>query len=373
MTDTATPNPEPPAPEAVLLGEAPQPPQNRVEVVIGLRTLLPITAFICLVVLTVLSIGTLLSIFIAAILALGLDPVVGGLVEKRGWKRGSAALIVFAALLVGVAAIVLFAAGPVWKEIVEFVEMIPTYWEEISSTPVFEAIISDASADGVSEALADLAAGFPEAASTLLGIAGGVVGSILSLVTLAFLALFLLMERPTIADWLFGFTPPATEDRWRPIMDESISAISSSLIGNVAISLVAALVAGLSAWALGMPFPIVLAVITGLLDLIPQIGATIAAILLVAVALTVSTEAAIIMLVIQLVYQQIENYVVYPIVYRRAVELSALTTIGAVLIASSILGIAGAILAVPFAAVIKVILRESASPRRERMAALRDA
>ena len=65
--------------------------------------------------------------------------------------------------------------------------------------------------------------------------------------------------------------------------------MSSSLIGNVAISIVAATVAGLSAWVFGLPFPIVLAVITGLLDLIPQVGATIAAVILVAVALTVST------------------------------------------------------------------------------------
>ena len=98
-----------------------------------------------------------------------------------------------------------------------------------------------------------------------------------------------------------------------------------------------------------------LAVITGLLDLIPQVGATIAAVILVAVALTVSTQAAIGMLIIQLIYQQVENYIVYPIVYRRAVELSPFTTIVAVLIAGAILGVVGAILAVPFAAVIKVV------------------
>jgi predicted PurR-regulated permease PerM len=131
-------------------------------------------------------------------------------------------------------------------------------------------------------------------------------------------------------------------------------------------------VAGLSSWALGLPFPIVLAVIAGLLDLIPQVGATIASIVLVAVALTESTTAAVVMLVIQLVYQQVENYVVYPIVYRRAVELSAFTTIVAVLIAGSILGVVGAILAVPFAAVIKIVLREAGAPRRARMAALRE-
>jgi len=155
------------------------------------------------------------------------------------------------------------------------------------------------------------------------------------------------------------------------VLEDSISAVSSSLIGNVAISLVAATVAGLSAYIFGLPFPIVLAVITGFLDLIPQVGATIAAIILVAVGLTVSTPVALAMLVIQLIYQQVENYVVYPIVYRRAVELSGFTTIVAVLIAGSILGVVGAILAVPFAAVIKIVLREAGAPRRRRMTELR--
>jgi predicted PurR-regulated permease PerM len=134
---------------------------------------------------------------------------------------------------------------------------------------------------------------------------------------------------------------------------------------------VAGTVAFLSSWLLGLPFPIVLAVIAGFLDLIPQVGATIASIILVAVALTVSTEAAVIMLVIQLIYQQVENYIVYPIVYRQAIEISPFTTIVAVLIASSILGVVGAILALPFAAVIKTVIGEAGRPRRERMDALR--
>jgi predicted PurR-regulated permease PerM len=78
------------------------------------------------------------------------------------------------------------------------------------------------------------------------------------------------------------------------------------------------------------------------------------------------------MLVIQLVYQQLENYVVYPLVYRRAVSLSGFTTIVAVLIAGSLLGVVGAILAVPFAAVIKIVIREATRPRREQMASLRE-
>jgi predicted PurR-regulated permease PerM len=346
-------------------------PSQRVEIVVPVRTLLVLLGFGLLVALAVLSLGTLLSIFVAGIIALGLDPVVGALV-RRGWKRGHAALAVFAGLFVAVFAIVLVTAGPLWDEIVEFVNMLPEYWDEISSSAVFQDIVSTAGADDkIREWLAELAAGLPDAASALLGIAGGVFSSVLSLVTLTFLALFLLMERPAITDWLFGFAPPEADRRWRPVVEESIGAVSQSLLGNVAISLVAATVAGLSAWALGLPFPIVLAMIAGFLDLIPQVGATIASIILVAVALTVSTEAAVIMLVIQLIYQQVENYIVYPIVYRQAVELSAFTTIVAVLIAGSLLGVVGAILAVPFAAVIKIVLREATSPRRRRMAELR--
>jgi predicted PurR-regulated permease PerM len=344
---------------------------RRVEILVPFRTLLVIAALGGLVALAIVSFGTLLSIFVAAVLAVGLDPVVGRMVA-RGWGRAKAALAVFAALFASVAGIAIVTAGPFWNQIVDFVNALPQYWEEISNSDAFRKLTSTGDFDtNVTDALKDLAAKLPDAATALLGAAGGVFGSLLSLVTLTFLALFLLMERPTITDWLFGFTAPAAEARWRPVLEEAIRAVSSSLLGNLAISLVAGTVAGLSAWALGLPFPIVLAVITGFLDLIPQVGATVAAVILVGVALTVSTPAALVMLVIQIVYQQIENYVVYPIVYRRAVELSGFTTIVAVLIAGSILEVVGAILAVPFAAVIKIVLREAGAPRRARMAAVR--
>ena len=344
---------------------------QRVEIALPVRTLLQLLIFGLLVVLAVVSLGTLLSIFLAAVVALGLDPVVGALV-RRGWGRGRAAVVVFAALFVSVFGLVLVSAGPVWEEIVEFIGQLPAYWDELTAKPAFQDIVDTANADDkVRDTLKELASGLPDAANALLGIAGGVIGSLLSLVTLTFLALFLLMERPAITNWLFGFTPPAVEARWRPVVEDSIQAVSSSLIGNVAISIVAGLVAGLSAWALGLPFPVVLGVIAGLLDLIPQVGATIAGVILVLVALTVGTPEAVVMAVIQLIYQQVENYIVYPIVYRRAVELSGFTTIVAVLIAGAILGVVGAILAVPFAAVIKTVLREAGAPRRARMAALR--
>jgi predicted PurR-regulated permease PerM len=348
-------------------------PPQRVEIVIGARTLLVLLGVGVLVALAILSLGTLLSIFLAAVFALGLDPVVAALVA-RGWKRGRASLTVFAGLFAAVFVLVAAAAAPVWRELVEFVHALPAYWEEIQQQDWFKTLVNSAGADQkVHDALKDLANGLPDAASTLLGAAGGVFGSVLSLVTLTFLSLFLLMERPTITDWFLGFAPPEADARWRPVVEDCVHGVSSSLIGNVAISVVAGLVAFISCKALGLPFATVLAVITGLLDLIPQVGATVAAVILTAVALTVSTPAALAMVAIQLVYQQLENYVVYPIVYRRAVELSGFTTIAAVLIAGSLLGVVGAVLAVPFAAVIKIVVREAGAPRRARMAELRGA
>ena len=91
-----------------------------------------------LVALAILSLGTLLSIFLAAVLALGLDPIVGALVQ-RGWRRGRAALVVFAALFASVFALVCSPPGPVWDQIVEFVHKLPAYWDELHETDGFQS------------------------------------------------------------------------------------------------------------------------------------------------------------------------------------------------------------------------------------------
>lgn len=342
----------------------------RVEIVVPVRTLIVIAGFVALAALAVATQGVLLSIVVAAVLSLGLDPLVGALVV-RGWPRGRAAVCVFTSLLVAIALIVTVTVNPLWNEIRTFAAHLPGYWNQLVSNPTLGPLLSSVSERSIDSHLSTLAQEVPRAASTLLGLAGTAFSSLLSVVTLMFLSLFLLIERPRITDWLFGFTMPQTEARWRPILDQSISAVAATLLGNVMISIVAGVVAGLSAFAFGLPFPIVLAVITGLLDLIPQLGATLAAFILVLAGLTVSIPTAIAMLVIELIYQQIENNVLYPVVFRRTVSLSALTTILAVMIGASLLGVVGAIVAVPLAALSKIVISEIARPRRERMEELR--
>src|SRR5215208_5478395 len=132
-----------PPPEGRVMS---QPPTQRVEVTVSARTLLVLLGFGFLVALAILSLGTLLSIFVAAVVALGLDPVVGALV-RRGWMRGRAALVVFAALFASVFALVVVAAGPVWDQIVEFVGNLPEYWDQLSSRDGFQQLIGTGDAD----------------------------------------------------------------------------------------------------------------------------------------------------------------------------------------------------------------------------------
>src|SRR3954453_7622693 len=158
-----------------------RPPAERVEVVISTRTILKLLFMGLLVALAIFSIGTLLSIFVAAVVALGLDPVVGALV-RRGWKRGRASLVVFAGLFASVFALVLVTAGPVWDQIVEFVQSLPALWGELQGEEWFKDATATAGFDDkVREWLQSLVRELPDAASALLGAAGGVFGSLLSL------------------------------------------------------------------------------------------------------------------------------------------------------------------------------------------------
>ena len=139
---------------------------------------------------------------------------------SAGGRRSSS----FAALFAAVFVLVLVTAGPVWdadRRVRPRAAGLlgraarPSPGSRTSCPPPTPTTRSR-------DALKQLAAGLPDAASALLGLAGGVFGSVLSLVTLTFLALFLLMERPAITDWLFGYTPPETEARWRPVVEDSI-------------------------------------------------------------------------------------------------------------------------------------------------------
>jgi predicted PurR-regulated permease PerM len=369
MTPAAAEPTPPPPPEAQAAERAP-----RVEIVFSARTVVIALAVLVGVVLVTVVQETLLSIALALVLVLGLDPPVTAL-ERRGWGRGKAALFIFAVILLVLFVIVVWAAKPVWNEVREFVQKLPAYVDEAQhNAPLSDIDESTDAFKKLESVAADAAKHIPSAAINLLGAAAGALGAVFSLVTLAFLTLFGIINKPGLTRAALALMPPAVAERVDRTADEVSRTISFALLGNIVISVIAGTVVGVAALLVDAPSPMVLALIVGLLDLIPQIGSTIAAfIVCIATLIASGLGPALVMLAVILVYQQVENYVIQPAVMRQAVELSGFATIAVVMLGGALLGVVGAVLAVPVAASVKVVVNELTRGRRARMAALRDA
>ncbi len=356
------------------LPEEPGPQAPRIEVVFSMRTVALGLAILLGIVLVVVVKDALLSIALAGVMVLGLDPPVSAL-QRRGWSRGLAALAVLAAIALVLFVIIVWAVKPIWSDIREFVGNLPAYVDEVQHNEPFKSIDKGTDAfKKLESALASAAKDIPEAAASLLGAAATAVSSVFELVTLAFLTLFGIIAKPALTRSALELMRPPTATRVERTLDKVSRTISFALIGNVVISIIAGSVVGIAAVLVDAPSPAVLALIVGLFDLIPQVGSAIAAFIVVTVTLIATGPgAAAILLVVILVYQQVENYLIQPAVMREAVELSGFATIAVVMVGGALLGVVGAILAVPVAASVKIVVREVTEGRRTRMAALREA
>jgi predicted PurR-regulated permease PerM len=167
---------------------------------------------------------------------------------------------------------------------------------------------------------------------------------------------------------------PGSDNRWLDVWERVTVLVSRWAIGVVVIACIAGTTQGLTAWLLGSSYAVALGVIAGLLDMIPNIGATIAGFILVP---TLWAEegltAAIIMLVVVLVYQQVENSILTPKIQGKAVNLSPFFIIVAVTLFGALLGVLGALTAVPLAATIQILVQELSTARREEVEAARAA
>jgi predicted PurR-regulated permease PerM len=345
---------------------------RRVEIIVSGATVLKAALIALAVFVLIVANEVFLTILLSLVFALGLDPLVGWF-TSRGMGRGKAALLVFFLLFLAVFVIVVWTVTPVWNEIRGLVQDIPGYIDDLKDEPAFKQLADNTDAvDKAQQVAVDAAKEIPKAASTLLGITGSVVGSVFSIVTLTFLTLFLLIGLPDFKRATLNMLPPTEAQRVGRVLDEVTRTISFSLLGNIAISVIAGSVVGVTAVIIGAPFPVVLALIVGLFDLIPQVGSMIAAVIVVSITLAgAGVLPAVILAVVILIYQQVENYVIQPVVYRQAIELSGFATIAVVMVGGALMGVIGAILAVPVAGSLKVIFRELTAARRARMEALR--
>jgi predicted PurR-regulated permease PerM len=161
--------------------------------------------------------------------------------------------------------------------------------------------------------------------------------------------------------------PAEREPRAREVVDRIYRAVGGYVAGNLAISVIAGIVSFVTLTLLDVPFALPLSVLMAFFDLLPLVGATIGAIIVGVVTLFNGFPGStIIWVVVQIVYQQMESNVIFPIVYRRTVEVNGLVTIIAVLIGASLLGILGALLAIPVAGALQIVLTEAWQLRQER-------
>src|ERR687893_216354 len=197
-------------------------------------------------------------------------------------------------------------------------------------------------------------------------IAVGAAGFLAALATVLTLTFFLLLGSERYVNAGVGLFPEAHQPLVRRLLEQSAGAISGYITGNLAISVICGVITFVVLLILGMPYAAPLALLVAVLDLIPLVGATLGGALLVVVGLFVEPWKAVVLLVFVLVYQQVESNFLQPLVYSKAVQLNGLVILIALLVGGQLLGIPGALLAIPVAEIIRIVVTEVLAYRRTR-------
>ena len=190
-------------------------------------------------------------------------------------------------------------------------------------------------------------------------------GAVTLVFSVIFLTLFGLIDEARVRAWIGSLLYRGERERYLQVTDRIIGTTSRYMLGNLAISVICGTVYGIAAFILGLPYPLALALIAGILDLIPSVGATIAGAIVAIVALSVSLEALIAIAIVMVVYQQIENYILQPTIIGKAAQVSGFTVLASVLVFGALFGLVGAIIGVPIAAALQIVAAELTAPRRE--------
>ena len=333
---------------------------------LGFLGALGVFAALLLVRLIVAAAPILLLIGIALFLAVGLDPVVSWL-QRHGFRRGLAVLVTVTVVLVFVGGFLATAVPPLVEQGTELVDELPGYIDDLNRSSNLFREVDDRLA--ITERIESLTSGEGEAAAAdteeVVGVAKVVFGALASTLTVLVLSLYFLGAFPRLKHAAYRLVPRSRRSRFALLSDEILARIGSYLLGNLATSFVAGLVAYIFFRLVGVPYPLPLAMFVALTDMIPLVGATIGAAVSSLVAFGVTVPIGLVTVGYFVIYQQFENFILVPRVMARAVDVSPIATVVAVLIGASLLGVFGAILAVPIAASIQIIGREIVLPRQE--------
>jgi predicted PurR-regulated permease PerM len=301
-------------------------------------------------------------LLIAIFLAVALSPPVNWLARRM--RRGFAITIVYLGLLLIPILLIAAIVPPVITEGNNFADNVPTYADDVTEFVQKNETLRNLNKDyNITAQLEKEAKKLPNrlggAAGTLRDVGLGIVNSVFALITILVLTAFLLGSGRSWIDAVVNSRPPEQRDRLRRSLENIASAVGGYVAGALTIAVIAGVATYIVLAILGVPFKGPLAVLAGVFSLIPLVGATIAAVLIALVTLFEDfPTATIIWAIWAIVYQQLENHLLQPQIQKRTVNVHPLITIVAVLFGGTLLGILGAIVAIPVAASIQILLRE---------------
>ena len=310
----------------------------------------------------------LLVVALGVFLGLVFERPVQLLQRKTGLGRGLAATITVLGALVAAAVLALVLAIPMLRSLQGLLQDLPEIVDDLKSSDELSGLGDTGAADDVSAGAEKVAAAVPDAISGLIGFAGSVFSFGVTIFLFTFICLFFLCEVKDLKRSLASVLPKGQEEVWLDLWDRITEMVSRWAIGVLIIATIAGTVQGTTAWLLGSSYALALGLIAAFLDMIPNIGATIAGfVLTVVIFAEEGLTAALIMLAVVLVYQQVENNLLTPTIQGKAVNLSAFFIIVAVALFGALLGVIGALIAVPLAAMIQIILGEVTKTYREQL------
>jgi predicted PurR-regulated permease PerM len=339
-----------------------------VEISISLRTIVMVAAAVA-VAWAAASVADVLLVILVSVFSIAvLSPVVSAM-ERSGWRRGPAAMALVLGIVVVIAVVVLVLAEAVSGSVRGLGDDLPAIVAKARDSDVGSFINGGNALDTLKAHAGDIATGVGRVSGGVANVGVSAFGVVALGFSVLFLTLFGLIDEPRLRGWVGGLLYRAERGRYERVTDRIVQTTSRYMLGNLAISAICGTVYGITALVVGLPYPLALALLAALLDLVPGVGATIAGIVIALVALSVSLHALIAFAIVMVVYQQLENYVLQPTIIGKAAQISGFTVLASVLAFGALFGLIGAIIGVPIAAALQIVAEELTAPRRARIAA----
>jgi predicted PurR-regulated permease PerM len=309
-------------------------------------------------------------VLISIFFTMALNPAVDWLQRRGLERRGFAAAVTYVGALGAVVGIGFLFIPTLIDQVNEFARAVPGYLEDLTKGRGKLGFLQEKYhlVDKAREALET------GGAAKLFGVSGAalaltksIITIVVAFLTITFMTFFMLLEGPAWMDRIYSLLPERSQPRWRAVGQDVYRTVGGYVTGNLLISLIAGTLTTLVLLVVGVPYAVALGLLVAILDLIPLAGATIAAILIGTISFIHSVPAGLVVVIFFVIYQQIENHLLQPLIYGRTVQLSPLAVLVAVLIGAELAGVLGALAAIPVAGTIQVLIRDWLRERRERL------